>query len=103
MGRAVGTDIILQPVHRLRQPNKKNVKMTQEYKYQEPHTRRQTTRNKLSTEVEQQSTFLVLCGFFILEDFFMSTSVVFTQPGCEMSGEKKQEKIMGEFSVLFQL
>lgn len=26
-------------------------------------------------------TFLVLCGFFILDDFFMSTSVVFTHPG----------------------
>lgn len=26
-------------------------------------------------------TFLVLCGFLILEDFFISTSVVFTHPG----------------------
>lgn len=26
-------------------------------------------------------TFLVLCGFLILEDFLISTSVVFTHPG----------------------
>lgn len=28
------------------------------------------------------ATFLVLWGFFILDDFLMSTSVVFTHPGC---------------------
>lgn len=29
----------------------------------------------------EKVTFLVFWGFFILEDFFMSTSVVFTHPG----------------------
>ena len=39
-------------------------------------------RHSCCKKLDCMCTFLVLWGFFILEDFFMSTSVVFTHPGC---------------------
>lgn len=87
VGRAVGTNIILQPIHRLR--------------WQETRTNEIERESvivcllmcfkviNLNRKVCHQGwggrTFLVLWGFFILDDFFMSTSVVFTHPGCENS------------------
>lgn len=36
-------------------------------------------------------TFRVLCGFLILDDFLMSTSVVFTQPGWKWKNRETKE------------
>lgn len=108
MGRAVGTDIILQPIHRLKQHKqhtheKKQNKKKQENKSISSHGGKNTKTwdNPQFTSVllcynisdicesgGMYCTFLVLWGFFILEDFFMSTSVVFTHPGCVRSEEK---------------
>lgn len=79
----VRTDVILQPVDRLRQKKcqcNTNIWSRRAGTLQCPHC-----------------TFLVLWGFFILEDFLMSTSVVFTHPGYE---NKTRMLISVEFVTL---
>lgn len=75
----VRTDVILQPIDRLRQ------------KKRQCNT---NSRRQPCTLQCPHCTFLVLWGFFILEDFLMSTSVVFTHPGYE---NKTRMLISAEF------
>jgi hypothetical protein len=40
-----------------------------------------------------QFTFRVLCGFLILDDFLMSTSVVFTHPGWKWKNRETKKSL----------
>lgn len=55
------------------------------------------THPKITANVD--ITFRVLCGFLILDDFLMSTSVVFTHPGWKWKNRETKESLRVRFLI----